>query len=40
MVHNFEEVKEQFLNDIVAVVKMEDIPDELILNWDHTAINI
>ena len=29
-----------FLNDVFAVVKMENIPDELILNWDHTAINI
>ena len=38
MVHNFEELKEQFLNDIVtAVANMEDIPDDLILNWDHTA---
>ena len=40
MVHNLEEIKEQFLNDIVAVVEVENIPDELILNWDHTAINI
>ena len=40
MVHNFEEIKEQFLFDIEVVVKMEDIPDDLILNWDHTAINI
>ena len=40
MVHNSEEIKEQFLNDIVTVANMEDIPDDLILNWDHTAINI
>ena len=25
-----------FLNDILAIVKMEDIPNDLILNWDHT----
>lgn len=40
MVHNFDELKEQFLNDICTVAIMEDIPDELILNWDHTAISI
>lgn len=40
MVHNFDELKEQFLNDINAVVTMEDIPDDLILNWDHIAISI
>jgi len=40
MVHNSEELKEQLLNDISTVAIMEDIPDELILNWDHTAINI
>ena len=40
MVHNIEEIKEQFLFDIEVVVRMEDIPDDLILNWDHTAINI
>ena len=33
-------IKEQFLFDIEVVVKMEDIPDDLILNWDHTTINI
>ena len=38
--HNFEELQEQFLNDIIIVAIMEDIPDELILNWDHTAISI
>ena len=40
MVHNFEELQKQFLNDINTVVIIEDIPDDLILNWDHTAINI
>ena len=40
MMHNFEEIKEQFLFDIKVVVRMEDIPDDLIFNWDHTAINI
>ena len=37
---NFEKIKEQFLIDIKSVVKMEDIPGELILNWDQTAMKI
>jgi len=40
MVHNFEELKEQFLGDIKTVAIMEEIPDDLILYWDHIAINI
>ena len=39
-VENFEAVKEQFLLDINAVVEMEDIPPELVLNWDQTGISI
>ena len=39
-VDNFENVKEQYLTDIRSVVKMEDIPDALILNWDQTAMKI
>ena len=37
---HFKELKEQFLLDIKAVVEMEDVPSDLILNWDHTGINI
>jgi len=33
-------MKETFLNDIVATVEMEEIPAELILNWDQTGIKI
>ena len=40
MVHDFENIKVNFLNDVFAIVKMEDIPDELILNWDHTPIKL
>ena len=40
MVHDFEGIKLNFLNDILAVVKMEDILDDLTLNWDHTAVSI
>ena len=37
-VSNFEELKDQFLMDIKAITSMEDIPDEMIVNWDQTAI--
>jgi len=37
---HYEQLKEQFLLDIKIVVEMEDIPADLILNWDHTGINI
>ena len=40
MVQNFEELKDLFLKDIRVIVKMEDIPQEMILNWDHTAVSI
>ena len=38
-IENFQKVKEQFLVDIRAVVKMEDIPFDLIINWDQTGIH-
>ena len=34
----FKELQGQYLSDIRSVVKMEDIPPDLIINWDHTAI--
>ena len=37
-VANFEELKVQFSIDIKAVVTMEDAPEDMIVNWDHTAI--
>ena len=37
---NFEEIKEQFLMDIKSLVVMEDIPKELLINWDQTAMKI
>ena len=38
---HFKELKEQFLLDVKAVIDMpEDIPSDLILNWDHTGINV
>jgi len=37
---HYEELKEKHLLDIKVLVEMEDIPAEMILNWDHTGINI
>ena len=32
-------LKQQFLLDIKAAVEIEEIPKDLILNWDQTGIN-
>ena len=37
---NFDEIKEQFLLDIRSLVVMEDIPKELLINWNQTAMKI
>ena len=37
-VTNFVQLKSQFLYDIQSIVEMEDIPSNLIINWDHTTI--
>ena len=37
---DFNKLKEDFLADVVSVVTMEEIPPELILNWDQTGINL
>lgn len=34
----FEKVKKQFLSDICSMVVMEDIPEDLIINWDQTGL--
>ena len=39
LIENFEQVKAQFLLDIKAVVEMEDVPFDLIINWDQTGIH-
>ena len=36
---DFKAKKEQFLFDIQTIIEMEDIPNELVVNWDHTEIN-
>ena len=37
---DFASLKESFLDDVVATVTMENIPMELILNWDQTGIKM
>ena len=39
-VEHFEALKSQFLFDIQATVEMQEIPPELIINWDQTGIKI
>ena len=39
-VSDFEIIKEQFLFDIQTVVEMENIPMELVFNWDQTGVSI
>lgn len=31
---DFAQLKKEFLNDIMTTVEMEDVPGELILNWE------
>ena len=37
---DFDRLKMEFLEDVVATVEMEEIPMELILNWDQTGIRM
>ena len=39
-ISNFAELKEEFLADISAEVLINDIPPQLIFNWDQTAIQL
>ena len=39
MVENFEEVKKNFLLNVKNVVCMDEIPGELIINWEQTSVN-
>ena len=36
---NLQALKQQYLQDIKGIVEMEEIPQELILNWDKTTIH-
>ena len=37
-VANFDELKDNFLMDIKAIATIEEVPDDMILNWDQTTI--
>ena len=39
-ISDFDCVKREFLEDVVATVEIEEIPPELILNWNQTGIQI
>ena len=34
------EIQRQYLSNIMAVVLMEEVPHQLIINWDHTAMKV
>ena len=36
---DFDAVKEQYLQDIKNVNEMDEIPDDLVINWDQTEIH-
>ena len=38
-VEDFDAVKEQYLLDIKNVIEMDEIPNELVINWDQTGIH-
>ena len=37
-VSNFEELRSHYLMDIKEIITLEEIPDDITLNWDQTAI--
>ena len=39
-VENFESLRDEYLDNISTTAVMEDIPPEMVLNWDQTGINI
>ena len=36
---DFEQCKAQFVFDVKAMIEMEEIPSELVINWDQTGIH-
>ena len=37
---DFKDIKEQYLFDVKSIVLMEDIPQEMIINWDQVGMKI
>ena len=40
LVDDFEAIKIQFLADLITVKLLQEVPDDLVLNWDHIGINV
>lgn len=40
VIEHFDELRKQFLDEVMTVTVMEEIPPELILNWDQTGLNV
>ena len=40
LIENFAEMRDNYLIDIQSVIEMEDIPSDLVINWDQTAIQL
>lgn len=38
-VGDLDAVKEQYLQDIMNVIDMDEIPDDLVINWDQNEIH-
>jgi len=39
-VEKFDEIKKAFLQDITSVITMDEVPEELIINWDQIGIRL
>ena len=40
LLENFAEIRDNYLIDIQSVIEMENIPSDLVINWDQTAIQL
>ena len=40
MLKNFAKINENILIDTELVIEMEEIPSDLIINWDQTAVHL
>lgn len=38
--NNFAEIRDNYLIDVQSVVEMEDIPSDLVMNWDQPAVHL
>ena len=38
-VKNFEEIKQMFMLDVRNVIEMDEIPPDLVINFDQTAVH-